>query len=675
MHIHADYIVPITTWLHDHPNQALLFTYLISFVESLAIIGTLIPGSITMTAIGVLAGSGVMRFDLTLCFATLGAFCGDGVSYILGFIYSTRLSSIWPFKRYPSLLNYGQDFFNRHGKKSVLIGRFIGPLRSITPLIAGMMHMPRLHFIIANFISAIGWSILYLLPGYLIGEASTQLSSDSARRLFFFVLVLAVAIWIISHILRAFTKNLTQSFTHFVNTLWILSKTNAYCHYVITKLTNREDKKQQKVIQLLAIWFANLSGTLLLCGFVIQNTWIAAINGPTSLFLQTLRTPIVDQILIIFTFILSPLSLLAFSMLVALINIYNRDWRFLRYWISLFISALLITSLGAEFIATPTIHLFGDHPQITVFPVGNLCLATTLFSFLINYVLKNHKDISYALSVCLISLLVISGFATLYLGDNWLTSVLSAYSIGCTLGLIHWILYRRTYSNPHTIYVPILLSFILFAMATAVVYTFEFKNTVYRHTQKLKQYTLNLDTWWYQNEPILPLYSTNRLGKRIGVFNLQYAGSIRELEKRLITCGWQKQSKSFLYSLLIHAEGRQVTDTLPFMGQLYLNKLPILTMSYHVMKDDNLYILRLWRSNYHLLHYQEPIWLGNIILARKKSDTPQSSFAEQNSDPSHLFMHILPAVHDYQITRMPVKDPHLQSLPYEIPSELLIIKN
>ena len=131
----------------------------------------------------------------------------------------------------------------------------------------------------------------------------------------------------------------------------------------------------------------------------------------------------------------------------------------------------------------------------------------------------------------------------------------------------------------------------------------------------------------------------------------------------------------FLYSLIIHAEGRYTTEELPFMEQLYLNKNPALTMSYRTVKGDNLYILRLWQSNYHLMNYEDPIWLGNIILAKKKSHHHASFHPESKIERTPLFVHILPAVHDYQIARIDVKDPHFKALPYEIPSELLIIKN
>ncbi len=198
----------LTVFLTTHPHHALWCTFLIALAESLAIIGSLVPGSVTMTAIGILAGSGVMRIDLTYLAATLGAIAGDTTSYALGAIFSERLAQMWPFTRYPQWLQYGKDYFARHGGNSVLIGRFFGPLRSIIPLIAGMLHMSRMHFLIANIISGIGWAILYVTPGVLIGAASTELSKDQATQLFGLILIALTLLWLLSLATKWFFKRM-----------------------------------------------------------------------------------------------------------------------------------------------------------------------------------------------------------------------------------------------------------------------------------------------------------------------------------------------------------------------------------------------------------------------------------------------------------------------------------
>lgn len=675
MHIYADYIAPITVWLHQNPHFALAFTFIISLLESLAIVGTIIPGSLTMTAVGILAGSNVMRLDLTLLFATFGAVIGDGLSYLLGAVYSERLSTFWPFSRYPTVLRYGQEFFDRHGSKSVLIGRFTGPLRSITPIIAGMMHMPRWQFFSANLISAIAWSILYIIPGYIIGAASHQLSAESAQRLFGFVMGILITLWLASLLIKYLAQTLNQWFTVHIDKLWRWSSKNKTARYLIKKMIHKKDPEPQKVLSLSIHCLTCIVSTLLLGMLVSQENWLKMINEPITYFLQTLRTPYFDKILIFASCIFNPLSLIILIIFIAMFACMKRDWRFLKYWLSVFACTSLLTFMSAQyFFIQPAIHLFSE-PSPALFPSVYLCIATALLVFLINYLLNKKMSLLISITIGSYALcLVISGVATLYLGDNWLSSVLGAYGMGISVGLLHWIFYRRKTIPTYNLTIPIVCIYGLLIATSLFSAHYHFTDIQSHHTVKPKQYTLNQDTWWYQyDEPILPIYSTNRVGRRMGVFNVQYAGSIEELEKRLETCGWKNQPKSFLYSLIIHAEGRYTSEELPFMEPLYLNNNPALTMSYRTVKNDNLYILRLWRSNYHLMHYEEPIWLGKIILARKKSHS-QTSFTQPPKAES-LFVHILPAVHDYQIARIDTADPHLKSLPYEIPSELLIIKN
>jgi membrane protein DedA with SNARE-associated domain len=126
------------TYLQENPNLGGFIAYLIALSESLAIIGTVIPGSVTMTAIGALVGTGVLPAVSTIIWAIMGAFTGDFISYWVGSYYNERLRKIWPFRRYPHLLTLGEAFFKKHGGKSVVIGRFAGPVRSVVPLIAGI---------------------------------------------------------------------------------------------------------------------------------------------------------------------------------------------------------------------------------------------------------------------------------------------------------------------------------------------------------------------------------------------------------------------------------------------------------------------------------------------------------------------------------------------------------
>ena len=162
-----DDLKPLTDWLQANPGLAGLATFVISLAESLAIIGTLIPGTLVMGAIGALIGAGILPgIEITL-WAIAGAVVGDGMSYWLGYHYHGHIREIWPFRSYPSLLKKGENFFLKYGGMSVFMGRFIGPIRPIIPVVAGMMNMSPSRFTLANITSAIAWAPAYMMPGII----------------------------------------------------------------------------------------------------------------------------------------------------------------------------------------------------------------------------------------------------------------------------------------------------------------------------------------------------------------------------------------------------------------------------------------------------------------------------------------------------------------------------
>src|SRR3990167_3833941 len=173
-------IGPLLESLNSHPEWAGLITFLISASESVAIIGTVVPGSITMTAIGALAGAGIIPLWWTIFWAILGAIVGDGISYWIGWHFKERLSQVWPFRKHPKLLQSGEKFFYKYGGASVFIGRFVGPVRALVPLVAGMLRMQPMKFFIANILSAIGWAPAYMFPGIVLGAAALELPTAIA---------------------------------------------------------------------------------------------------------------------------------------------------------------------------------------------------------------------------------------------------------------------------------------------------------------------------------------------------------------------------------------------------------------------------------------------------------------------------------------------------------------
>src|SRR3990167_1145497 len=150
-----NYFNAINQFLSVHPYLAQLFVLIVAFTESLPLIGTIVPGSFTMTAIGVLIGRGMVPGLPTLLLAVIGALAGDTLGFWIGKYYNEGLRSLWPFNKHPKWLTLGEDFFNKHGGKSILIGRFVGPVRSSVPLIAGLLKMswPRFFLFLTSTIN------------------------------------------------------------------------------------------------------------------------------------------------------------------------------------------------------------------------------------------------------------------------------------------------------------------------------------------------------------------------------------------------------------------------------------------------------------------------------------------------------------------------------------------
>ncbi len=171
MHVEDLVNSPFYTWLLANPDWIAASVLLIAFIESFAIIGVLVPGVFLLYVAAFLAGTGLLALPLTLAMAFLGAVLGDGLSFLLGWKYQDNVRR-WPVLRdNTQWMDRGEQFILAHGSKSIVAGRFIGPIRPLMPLIAGTLSMPRVRFFTINVVSAIAWAPVYILPGYALGAA------------------------------------------------------------------------------------------------------------------------------------------------------------------------------------------------------------------------------------------------------------------------------------------------------------------------------------------------------------------------------------------------------------------------------------------------------------------------------------------------------------------------
>jgi membrane protein DedA with SNARE-associated domain len=145
-----------------------LVVFTISLLES-SPVGAVFPGVIVMLYFGSVISQGYMHFFPCVMASIIGAVIGDIISYYLG-RYGRRFFK--DHHKYLSTKNLeaGRHFFDKYGAKSIVIARFIGPIRPAVPIVAGTTHMDFKLFNLWNVVGATVWSVAYLMLGVLVGK-------------------------------------------------------------------------------------------------------------------------------------------------------------------------------------------------------------------------------------------------------------------------------------------------------------------------------------------------------------------------------------------------------------------------------------------------------------------------------------------------------------------------
>jgi membrane protein DedA with SNARE-associated domain len=131
------------------------------------------PGETALLAGAVYAGgTGNLNIVLVVLAAAVGAIIGDNLGYLIGRHGGYRLlGRIAPFIRLnQSHLDAAQRYFERHGNKTVFLGRFFALLRAWAAFLAGTNRMPWRSFLFWNALGGVVWATIYGALGYALGN-------------------------------------------------------------------------------------------------------------------------------------------------------------------------------------------------------------------------------------------------------------------------------------------------------------------------------------------------------------------------------------------------------------------------------------------------------------------------------------------------------------------------
>jgi len=158
----------------------------IAVVVGLECMGLPLPGETMLVAAAIYAGTiGGLEIGWILAAAAAGAIIGDNCGYWLGRRFGTRLVHRLGSRigLGPARVKLGQYLFLRHGGKVVFLGRFVALLRMLAPLLAGANRMAWPRFLIANAVGGIGWTAVFGLGAFLLGDRARRLSESAGTAL------------------------------------------------------------------------------------------------------------------------------------------------------------------------------------------------------------------------------------------------------------------------------------------------------------------------------------------------------------------------------------------------------------------------------------------------------------------------------------------------------------
>jgi membrane protein DedA with SNARE-associated domain len=153
------------------------WTYLLvgglAFLETGAFVGLVVPGETAVVLGGVVAASGEADLVPMLALAWVAAASGDLVSFLLG----SRLGRPFLQRHGPRLgvtaprLARVETFFDRHGPKAILAGRFVGIVRALAPFLAGASGMRLRTFLPWSLLGTAAWAATFVLLGYVFSSS------------------------------------------------------------------------------------------------------------------------------------------------------------------------------------------------------------------------------------------------------------------------------------------------------------------------------------------------------------------------------------------------------------------------------------------------------------------------------------------------------------------------
>lgn len=423
---YAAWYLELRGWLIEHPDAILIAIFLVSLIEAVAVVGVIVPAVPLLFLLCVLAAHADTGL-LPLFIAGMGgAMLGDGISYALGKGFKDRVHQVWPFTRFPTWLARAEAFVSSHGGKSIILGRFIGPLRAFVPLAAGMFRMKPLYFLWMNFLSALAWAPTHLLPGYSLGAAARNAWLPGRDQLLFVAIILvvvAVLTWLLPALQGRRQRNASRA---------PLANTGPY-------RTRAGLPEEQRAALRLAVTAGLAFVLLALCLPLLRP-----LDAQWTLTVFQLRQDSLDPVFVALSLLGEHQGLLLFAVILGGWLALRRQWPSLVLMAIVCIIGLTLPPLLKSLFGVVRPQWIQLVPGGMSFPSGHAFNAVMVWGLVLVMVARHGNDtVSSMARPLLLGVMLLTLASRPYLGVHWISDVVGGGLLGLAcLGLLRWAWHR-----------------------------------------------------------------------------------------------------------------------------------------------------------------------------------------------------------------------------------------
>lgn len=434
-------LLPFIEHIHSF---AYWFAFFAALLETFVGLGLIVPGTTIIIFLGSLATEGYFKIYDLYIFVVLGALLGNIINYIIGKRLGPKLKAGEIKYIKPIVLEKATLFFDKHGGKSIFIGRFIPSLRETVSLIAGISNMKKTRFFFWTLLGSLTWGAFATYSGYYFNhylKISKLLLTRSGIFMLLIILFFILLYYFKKSIIRrgnlsikiakSITKSATIGILNNEHVERLLKKYPRFFNFFI----NRFDNKQFLGLPitcffLIIVYLSCLFGGLI--EDILHSDVITFADIRIANLLTYFRHDFYSRIFLWIT-ILGKMEIVLFISILMLIIFYSKK-KYEYIW-SLVIGIVGSTSclyFGKLIFHRPRPYVALYLEKSFSFPSGHATISVLLYGFICYVILKNSEKWKTKVNAFFITLVVIGliGFSRLYLGVHFLSDVLGGYLLG-----------------------------------------------------------------------------------------------------------------------------------------------------------------------------------------------------------------------------------------------------